>query len=148
MQTFRHLILSFGQQLGASGIEADDQGYLAIQFDDQVIHVQYDEQFDEVVIFSRLGTMESHRQNELSLMLLNANLFWQGSRRATLSAEAVSGTVFLADRRTLDFLNHNTLNDWIEQFLETARYWQSWLDNSGLQQNLNAEPTLFYHDNL
>lgn len=124
LATFQSLVAEFGGRLGVPEIAADEEGYVALTFDAVEVHLQHDAEEDEVVVFTRLGEVEVDRAAEIYGMLLGANLFWQGTRGATFSLEPDLGVVFLADRRALDGLSVERLNDWLEGFLDTVGYWQ------------------------
>jgi hypothetical protein len=139
MLPFKNLVHDFGEQLNVNGIEADEQGYIALSFDAQTIHLQYDEEQDEVLVFTRLTEIEPNRLADICLMILGANILWQGTKGATFSVEPNSKTVLLADRKTLSFFNVNRLNDWLEQFLNMAQYWNERLITANAGGNLLPE---------
>lgn len=124
MESFKSLITDLGQHLYLSDFCADDQGYIAINFGTQVVHLQYDDQLDEVVVFARAGKIQPERMQETCTALLAANLFWQGTQGATFSVEPGTGIIFLADRKALVVLNAAILSDWLEHFLKIADYWR------------------------
>lgn len=139
MQTFQYLIREFGVQLNAQGIEADEEGYIALTFDSQIVHLQYDEQLDEVAVFSQLGEIGKDRLAEVCLMLLAANQFWEGTQGATFSVEPTTKLAFMAERQPLSLLTVNHLNNWLERFLTIADYWTERLDTANTGGRLHAE---------
>lgn len=139
MDLFKNLIHEFGKQLSADDVEADEEGYIALTFDEQTIHLQYDEQLDEVAVFTKLGTIEPDRLADICLMFLSANLFWQGTQGATFSVEPSTKRVFLADRHALSLLDVSRLNEWLERFLNITRYWNGRLEVANLGGSLLPE---------
>lgn len=124
LRSFQVLVGEFGERLGAPEIAADEEGYIALTFDDTELHLQYEADADQVVAFTRLGEVEVDRTAEIYGMLLGANLFWQGTRGATFSVEPDLGVVFLADRQPRGGTTVDRLNEWLEGFLDTATYWK------------------------
>ena len=140
---FQTLIKEFGAKLGASGVEADDEGYVGLSFDDHPVHLQYDAETDEIVVFARLGEIDDDRTEEICLMLLGANLFWQGTKGATFSVEPATGVVFLADRRAMDSTGVDGLNSWLERFLDVAAHWRGRLELANVGGSLGTgDPAL------
>ncbi len=121
---YSHLIRTLGEQLHIEDAEVDAQGYLALNFNSQTVHFQYDDTTHEMVIFTRLGVVEPDYQNDICLALLSANMFWQGTEGATLSMEPSSRMVFLADRQALSLIDIDFLNHWLEGFLHISHHWQ------------------------
>jgi Tir chaperone protein (CesT) family len=128
MQSFQILVRSFGLHLGLPDLTTDEDGYVALTFDEQELHLQYEEDANRVMIFTRLGEVEVDRTAEIYGMLLEANLFWRGTRGATFSVDPDPGIVFLADRQAEDGMTAETLSAWLEGFLNTATYWKNRLD--------------------
>lgn len=123
LETFQGLVREFGGKLGVPGVEADGEGYVALTFDDTVLHLQHDHEDDDVVVFTRLGEIEPDRAEQIYVWLLGANLFWQGGKGATFSVEPATGVVFLADRRPMEATRLEGFVPWIERFLDVAGYW-------------------------
>jgi len=130
---FQGVIRDFGAKVGMPDMAADDEGYIAISFDDRTIHLQYETDQDRVVVFTKLGEAEVDRLVEIYSMMLAANLFWQGTNGATFSIEPDTGTVFLADRKSAPTLSLGSLSDWLEGFINITEYWAKKLElaNSG-----------------
>jgi len=123
MESFKNLIHDFGKQLNVIGIKPDEQGYIALSVDSQTIHLQYDEEREDITVFTRLTEIEPNRLADICLMILGANILWQGTKGATFSVEPIRKMVLLANRQALSFFNVSRLNDWLEEFLNIAQYW-------------------------
>lgn len=124
LATFQALVSEFGGRIGVPEMAADDEGYIALSFDDTELHLQHEAETGEIVAFTRLGEVEIERAAEIYGMLLGANLFWQGTNGATFSLEPDLGVVFLADRKADGGMTPERLNDWLEGFLNTTIYWK------------------------
>ena len=136
---FQALVREFGAKLGAADVKADDEGYVALSFDDHPVHLQYDAEEDEIVVFTRLGNVDDDRREEICVTLLGANLFWQGTKGATFSVEPATGVVFLADRRGRAATGIDALNNWLERFLDVAAYWRGRLDLANTGGSLDGD---------
>lgn len=144
LEAYKTLIGEFGGKLGVGGLAADDEGYVALEFDDQTIHLQYEPDEDEVVVFTRLGQVEELRAEQIYQWLLGANLFWQGGKGATFSLEPDSEAVFMSDRKPMEVLRIDRFVPWIERFIDVSSYWRRRLDvvNAGgpLDDTAGEEP--------
>ncbi|MBJ7264604.1 MAG: type III secretion system chaperone [Burkholderiaceae bacterium] len=123
LSAFQNLIVELAQSIGATGMAANDDGYVGLTIDDRDVHVQYEPEDDVVVLFARLQEVEPERRAALYSMLLAANVFWQATRGATFSADFDTGRVFLADRRNRADLDLESLSVWIEGFANVVALW-------------------------
>ena len=125
LSAYQALIAELGQSLGLTDMAAGEDGYMGLTIDGHEIHIQHEAEDDEVILFARLSAVDPERQAPIYAMLLAANVFWQGTRGATFSADFDTGRVFLADRRALDKLSVETVSVWIEQFANVATHWHA-----------------------
>jgi len=130
LNAFQALIAELGQSLGAAGMAAGEDGYVGLKIDDHEVHVQYDADDDQVVLFARLQEADPARRDAIYAMLLSANLFWQGTRGATFSADFDTGRIFLADRRERSGLDVEALSTWIEGLADVAAYWRERIESA------------------
>ena len=79
LSAFQNLIVELAQSIGATGMAANDDGYVGLTIDDRDVHVQYEPEDDVVVLFARLQEVEPERRAALYSMLLAANVFWQAT---------------------------------------------------------------------
>jgi hypothetical protein len=137
LAAYTELLRSFGNSIGLADATPDADGYCAMSFDDLVVHFQYDD--GELTVFSRIGEVDEDRTEGIYSMLLAANLFWQGSKGATLSVEPDSRIAFIADRRGVSGLNDGSFRDWLGGFVTIAEYWQKRLADANAGGPLWAE---------
>lgn len=121
------LIEQFCLSIGLRDARPDNEGYCAMTFDEIVVHLQYTADDDTLTMFSRLGNANESRAQAIYTMLLAANMFWQGAKGCTFSAEPDSRTVFIAIRSPLAKLNTATFHNWIGDFVDTAEQWTAHL---------------------
>ena len=130
IERFQGLVAEIGVQAGIPDMAVDQEGYMALSFDDHVLHLQYDSDDDVVVLFTRLPEVEDARAEQIYLMLLGANLFWQGARGGTFAVEPSTGLVFLMDRKPFAGLQVETVIAWLERFREMVGYWKERLETA------------------
>lgn len=123
LSSYQALIRELGGALGVPDMQADESGYVALTIDTQEIHLQYDEDQDRILLFTRLSAVSVDRAAETYGLLLSANLFWQGSGGATFSIDFDTGRVFLADRQALAGVTLEVLEKWLEGFADITLYW-------------------------
>lgn len=138
---FKGLISDFGAKVGIPGMAVDNEGYIAISFDDRAFHLQYETDTDRIVVFVKLGEVEVDRIVEIYSMMLAANMFWQGTNGATFSVEPDTGTAFLADRREVSTLNLDGLSSWLEGFINISEYWAKKLDLANIGGPIGDGPS-------
>jgi hypothetical protein len=124
LNAYQALIAELGQSLGAADMTAGEDGYIGLKIDGHEVHIQYEGDDDIVVLYARLQEVEPERRDAINAMLLAANVFWQGTRGATFSADFDTGRIFLADRRGRAALDLESLSTWIEGFSDIATYWR------------------------
>lgn len=128
--SYQGLIAELGQTLGMTDMTAGEDGYVGLMVDGHEIHIQHEPEDDDVILFTRLPQADPDRRDAIYAMLLAANVFWNGTRGATFSADFDTGQVFLADRRACANLNAESLSAWIEQFANVSAYWRERIEDA------------------
>ena len=121
---FQALVKELGERVGAPDLASDDEGYTGLEVDGLAVHLQHEPDDDLVMVFARLGEVEEIRAEQIYGYLLAANLFWQGTKGATLSLEPATNIVFIADRRPMEGLRLDSLLPWLDRFADVAGYWR------------------------
>ncbi|KAB0607345.1 type III secretion system chaperone [Castellaniella defragrans] len=130
LSSYQALIAELGQTLGMADMAAGEDGYVGLMIDGHEIHLQHEAEDDAVILFARLPEADPDRRDAIYAMLLAANVFWQGTRGATLGADFDTGRVFLADRRPRTGLDAESLSVWIEQFANVAAHWRQRIEDA------------------
>ena len=130
LSSYQTLIAELGGTLGMADMAAGEDGYVGLTVDGHEIHLQHEADDDLVILFARLPETDPDRRDVIYAMLLAANVFWQGTRGATFSADFDTGRVFLADRRGLAGLDAESLAVWIEQFANVAAHWRQRIEDA------------------
>ncbi|MEJ2794936.1 type III secretion system chaperone [Iodobacter sp. LRB] len=128
MSCYQALIRELGVALAVPDMEADEGGYLSLTIDSLQIHLQYDEEADDILVFAGLLALDNSRKVEIYEQLLAANLFWRGTRGGTFSVDFDSGWVYLANRLATTGLELKTLELWLELFVNLVLHWQQLLE--------------------
>ena len=130
VEQFQGLVAEISARTGVADLAADADGYLALSFDDHVLHLQYEPDDDVVALFTRLPEVEEVRAEQIYLMLLSANLFWQGTGGGTFAVEPATGAVFLMDRRAFAGLRADDAVAWLERFRAMVGHWVERLETA------------------
>lgn len=117
------LIQEFGKTIEIPNLTLDEQGYCCLQFDNITTHLQYNEESEQLVIFVNLGPLSADTTPQGVANLLAANLFWMGTRGATLALEPEINNVHILDKIRVRGLDNTAFLKWIETFVDTAEKW-------------------------
>ncbi len=128
---YQALIRELGAALAVPDMEPDASGYLNLTIDDLQIHLQYDDQADDVIVFAGVSPLNQDRKVEIYQQLLSANLFWQGTKGGTFGIDCDRGWIYLANRRANSGLELKAFEAWLESFVNLAMYWQQRLEDGG-----------------
>ena len=117
------LLNELGQHMGIGELNLDNDGYCALQFDeDIVINFQYWQDEQQLVIYADLGVPASGEQ--LYSALLEANLFWRLTLGATLSLSGDEPPhVIIALKQAWQSQNAVDLAVTLERFVNTVEDW-------------------------
>lgn len=128
---YQSVIREFGAALAEPDMEADASGYLNLTIDDLQIHLQYDDESDDVIVFAEvlLLPLDQDRKVKMYEQLLSANLFWQGTKGGTFGIDFDLGWIYLANRCTNNGLELKTFEAWLESFVNLAIYWRQRLES-------------------
>jgi hypothetical protein len=132
IDTAQQLIGALGAGIGLPDLRLDDDGYCLLSVDDLELHLQYDADGDDLIAFSRLGSLDEDALPQAAPLLLQANLFWSGTNGATLALQPGDLGVMLQNRHAVAGLEPGTLDRWLEGFVTAAEQW------TGIVAELNA----------
>lgn len=128
MQTFKELVAQLGAGLAMPDLEPDEDGYVALEMDGHIIHLQDDAGAAAIVLYSVLQEIEPARLLEVCARLLTANAFWRETGGATLSLDEASGHVLLCRTVSLHGLELAGLEAALGSFADTTMHWSRWLE--------------------
>ncbi|MNV16766.1 Tir chaperone protein (CesT) [compost metagenome] len=127
MDEYQQLIARLGLELNVPDMTPDEDGYLMLQIDEQIVHMQVDADADALILYAILHQVESDRQLEIYARLLTANTFWHETGGATLSIDAASSHVLICRSLSLRVLDEPTLETALARFTDTVNHWETWL---------------------
>lgn len=129
MHTFRELVAQLGAGLAIPDMEADEDGYVALDMDGHIIHLQEDAGAGAIVLYAVLQEIEEARLLEVCARLLTANAFWRETSGATLALDEASGHVLLCRAEHLSGLDLAELEAALGNFADAVAHWSRWLDS-------------------
>lgn len=131
-----------GEVLGFSDLEFDDEDDTCLlQLDGKLeIGITLNEASNEVVVHHCIGRLPEENRYEVIEQLLEANLFWAGTRGATLSIERERGDVFLARALNANGLDGARLGAVIADLADIAEYWGVFLEKGTIPQVKGVVP--------
>jgi hypothetical protein len=126
---FHNLMHSLGASLGLKTLTPDTQGYCCLQIGERItVSIQYDVEYQDLVMFSRICQLDSNASAEAYELLLNANLLWFQTERATLALDRYDAGVFLQMKEKIEAIDFSRFLSMLEKFVETGEAWQDRLD--------------------
>ena len=134
----RSLMTDLGAQMGLSDLALDDQGSLALRFDDSlVVNLQAVAEGDLLLFYADLGPPAAVEQ--IYPALLRGNLFWRTTLGATLSlTNDEPPYVVLAQETRWRGQDLGGIVAFLERFLHTAEDWLEVVRGGG---DAELEPT-------
>jgi hypothetical protein len=135
-QTIADQILeSLAKELGIPELEFEEETEtctLQIGEKDRV-NITCDQTNQEIILHAEMGLLPPNNRNEVVEQLLEANLFWAGTRGATISIERQTGTVIVARSMSLyessgTVLQGKTIAAAIIDLVEIMEHWATLLE--------------------
>src|SRR5689334_15401002 len=96
VERYALLLKELGDVVHVPGLAADESGYLGLDINGSVVQLQLDRHTGTLTLFARLGTVPHGHRAAVNAHLLDANLFWQGTRGATLGADIETHEIVVA----------------------------------------------------
>ncbi len=131
------ILESLGKTLGLDGLTFENAASTCLLVLDgkMEIAVTLNEENNELILHHQVGTLPESNRYDIVEQLLEANLFWSGTRGATLSIERTSGVVIIAKALGLHgpdgvLLTGEALGTAIINLAEVAAHWAQLLSGS------------------
>ena len=133
---FIKLISELGTAFGMKDLKfgSDDKSMLLQVDGEHDVGLARHEEEQQVVIYHRVGKLPDQNRCEVVEKLLEANLFWAGTRGATLSIEREEGNVLIARSFSPHALDGNALAQAIIDLVDIAKYWSALLEKGVVPQ--------------
>ena len=124
------ILESLGKILGFEDLDFydDDDTCLLMLDGNREVAITLSEESNELILHHQIGILPETNRFDIVEQLLEANLFWAGTRGATLSMERVSGDVIIAKAIGLinadgTALTGEELGTAVVNLAEVATYW-------------------------
>jgi hypothetical protein len=109
------LLKAFGTATGLPGLATEDNGVCVLVVDGRTnLYLLVDHATENLVMWSTIATLPVDKAEPTLRALMQANLFWTGTRGATLGLMPDSDDVVLAIRRPVGGVDVDGLRDLIE----------------------------------
>ena len=112
MKTLANIVAAFGANIGLDGLCFDEKGGCALEFDDVVVNLDYDEPGNILYAYSRVCGLPEGDAEKLALygMLLELNSFFKGTDGGILGIEPLLGAVTYTNRIGIAHLDETILD--------------------------------------
>lgn len=128
-ENYKQLLSELGQAVGIPDLAPDKDNYCCLGFDDKIIiHLQYNEENEVLMLFAQLGSIDEDKTVDLYPRLLKANLFWQGTGGATLGVDDETREVLMSYQVPMMLLDFSKFQELLEGFINTAELWINTLE--------------------
>lgn len=128
------ILEALGEELGIEGLMFDDESNTCLFQIDQARLIALTARAEEgdFVIHTQVGLLPEENRCDIVEQLMEANLFWAGTRGATLSIERERGVVMVAQalnrhESSGELLTGATLGKTILNLVDVANHWASLL---------------------
>lgn len=122
---FEKLLHSFGKSVGIPDLCPDANGYCCLSFDEEFIHMEYNDVTHQLFLSSNVGSLPAGDRTRLYESLLEANYFFRNTKGATLSIDIPSEHVVLVYQTPIESLDDHRFECLIENFLTVTEEWRS-----------------------
>lgn len=133
--TADQILESLGKELEIPDLEFEEESETCVlQIGEKArVNITCDQTNQEIVLHAEMGLLPTSNRNEIVEQLLEANLFWAGTRGATISIERQTGTVIVARAMSLYepsgiLLQGKTISAAIIDLVEVMEYWSTLLE--------------------
>ena len=127
----RALMRDFGQSIGITGLEPDEDHRCNMMFDEVAVSFELTRNETTLCIYALIGTIAQHDEATLHKQMLEANYLLDASAGTTLGVEAGSGNAVITREEQMDKLRLPELEQIVESFVNTAEQWMKRIEGSG-----------------
>ena len=95
VERYALLLKELGEAVRIPDLAADETGYAGLDIDGMLVQLQLNPHTGIVTLFTQLGKVPDEHRAAVNERLLDANLFWQGTRGATIGADIESHEIVI-----------------------------------------------------
>ena len=121
------LLKELGAAVHIPDLAADETGYAGLDIDGTLVQLQLNPHTGIVTLFSRLGKVPDQHRAPVNERLLDANLFWQGTRGATIGADIETHEIVIEKEADSSHLDGAGLIAVVDNFQRAAEAWRRYL---------------------
>ena len=125
LNLYNDLIQKFGETINFPDLGLNEENHTCLQFDDTIVHFEYDENDDNLTLHCKLGQLYEPENTQHLQALLAGNLFWAGTKGATIGIEPNHANIFIMLQISLSSTHYPPFEKLVEQFVEAAIMWQN-----------------------
>jgi hypothetical protein len=123
MSNIQEIIAEFGRSIGLDGLALDEGNCCTLQFDAQVVTIEYLPDSDELYFYTRVGIVPAHEATRLRLFtfLLEADCFFRRTSGGVLGVDMEREAVVYTNKVGVGgWLNANLLGEYMQAFVNLA----------------------------
>lgn len=126
-ERFALLLKELGDAVHIPNLAVDETGYAGLDIDGTLVQLQLNPHTGIVTLFTRLGKVPDQHRAAVNERLLDANLFWQGTRGATIGADIETHEIVIENETDTSHLDGPGLVAVVDNFERAAEAWRRYL---------------------
>ena len=127
VERYALLLKELGEAVRIPDLAADETGYAGLDISGMLVHFQLNPHTGIVTVFTQLGKVPDEHRAAVNEWLLDANLFWQGTRGATIGADIENHEIVIEKQVDSAHLDGADLVAFVDSFQRTAEAWRGYL---------------------
>lgn len=140
---------SFGKTIGLPDLDLDEDGYCCLEFDGHIVNIEFNPRSEEFFLYAHIADLPGTGRKALYEMLLEANLFFRGTKGATLGIDRASERIVLAVKAPVTAMDERALERIMEDFVNVTTWWKQRLATfQETEKQDEAQPDRFSSDFL
>lgn len=121
------LLRELGRVVHLPDLAADETGYAGLDINGTLVQLQFNRHTGIVTLFTRLGRVPDQHRAAVNERLLDANLFWQGTRGATIGADIETHEIVIEKEADSSHLDAPGFVAVVDGFQRAAEAWRRYL---------------------
>ena len=138
-EQFDRMMSRLGQAMGIEDLGLNEENGCTLQFDDQIINLQYEPDDESYILFSDLGQVAEERKVALYEQFLSANFYRKQMVNSCISyCEPTQSIVLILHQSTdgMDFVRFESI---LQSFIDLAEAWSKKIRATDLPQDARED---------
>jgi hypothetical protein len=127
VERYALLLKELGEVVHLPDLAADETGYAGLDINGTLVQLQLNPHTGIVTLFTRLGQVPDQHRAAVNERLLDANLFWQGTRGATIGVDIETHEIVIEKEADSAHLDGPGLIAVVDGFQRAAEAWRRYL---------------------